>query len=182
VAIELRKIYEDYGSMVYNLCLNYVQNTQDAEEITQDVFVKIHFKYSTYSGKSSLKTWIYKITVNLCLDFIKSRNRQKRFAFLLSIFDGKGNLKYEPEDFHHPGAQLELKEQTAAIFAIIHQLPARQKTALLLTKLEGLPQSEAAEVMGLSVKALESLLQRAKSNILKKAGPEWAKALKIKIV
>jgi RNA polymerase sigma-70 factor (ECF subfamily) len=72
-------LYNDYGKLVYNVALNYVQNIEDAEEITQDVFVKLHESLHRFNEKSSVKTWIYKITVNQSLDFIKHKNSKKRF-------------------------------------------------------------------------------------------------------
>ena len=80
-------LYEQYKILVYNVALNYLQNTEDAEEITQDVFVQLHQSLSTFKNESTLKTWIYKITINKCLDFIKHKNSKKRFF----IFGKKSN-------------------------------------------------------------------------------------------
>jgi RNA polymerase sigma-70 factor (ECF subfamily) len=63
--------------MVYNLALQYTQNTEDAEEITQDVFVKISQKMDGFKNESSLKTWIYRIAINTSLDFLKHKNSKK---------------------------------------------------------------------------------------------------------
>ena len=60
--------------MVYNLALQYTQNKADAEEITQDVFVKVHQKIHTFGERSELKTWIYRIAINQSLDFLRSKN------------------------------------------------------------------------------------------------------------
>ena len=76
---DFEKLYNQYSVLVYNLALNYLQNVEDAEEITQDVFIQINNSLSKFQEKSSLKTWIYRITINKCLDFIKHKNSQKRF-------------------------------------------------------------------------------------------------------
>ena len=76
---DFEKLYNQYNVLVYNLALNYLQNIEDAEEITQDVFIQINNSLSNFQEKSSLKTWIYRITINKCLDFIKHKNSQKRF-------------------------------------------------------------------------------------------------------
>ena len=65
------EIYHQYNMLVYNLALNYLHNTEDAEEITQDVFVKVYQSIENFKSNSSLKTWIYRITINQSLDFIK---------------------------------------------------------------------------------------------------------------
>lgn len=158
---EFKDIYNDYADMVYNLSLVYLQNIEDAQEATQDVFVKVYEKLDGFKGNSSLKTWIYKITVNLCLDRIKSRNRKTKFKQFFGI-------QNHPIEFVHPGIQLESKESVAKIFSAIDSLPESQKTALLLKTLEGLPQKEIAIVLNTSEKAVESLLSRARKSLKEK--------------
>ena len=75
------EIYFEHQKMVFNLALQYVQNIEDAEEITQDVFVKVHNKFNSFKNQSSLKTWIYRISINQSLDFIKAKKAQKRSFF-----------------------------------------------------------------------------------------------------
>ena len=159
------EIYLKHYKMVFNLALQYVQNTEDAEEITQDVFVKIFDNLNSFKKQSSLKTWIYRMAINQSLDFIKAKNAQKR-SFLSSIFNiNDSNFKFQPSNFNHPGIELEQKEACQKIFEAINQLSDNQKTALILLKIEDKSQAETAEIMNLKVKALESLFQRAKNNL-----------------
>ena len=72
------EIYFEHHKMVFNLALQYVQNIEDAEEITQDVFVKVFDNIDSFKKQASLKTWIYRICINQSLDFIKAKNSQKR--------------------------------------------------------------------------------------------------------
>ena len=163
--LNFEETYNQHKDMVFNLCLNYLQNPQDAEEATQDVFVKVHEKQSGFQEQSSLKTWIYRITANHCLDMLKARKRQKRFGFIKSLFGGEDSADFEVPDFNHPGVQLEDKEALEALYRRIDGLPDNQKTAILLKYLDDLPQKEIAEIMQLSVKAVESLLMRGKQNL-----------------
>ena len=159
------EIYFEHYKMVFNLALQYVQNTEDAEEITQDVFVKIFDNLNSFKKQSSLKTWIYRMAINQSLDFIKAKNAQKR-NFLSSIFSiNDSNFKFQPSNFNHPGIELEQKEACQKIFEAINHLSDNQKTALILLKIEDKSQAETAEIMNLKVKALESLFQRAKNNL-----------------
>ena len=159
------EIYLEHYKMVFNLALQYVQNTEDAEEITQDVFVKIFDNLNSFKKQSSLKTWIYRMAINQSVDFIKAKNAQKR-SFLSSIFSiNDSNFKFQPSNFNHPGIELEQKEACQKIFEAINQLSDNQKTALILLKIEDKSQAETAEIMNLKVKALESLFQRAKNNL-----------------
>ena len=156
------EIYNEFSQLVYNLSLNYLQNIEDAKEATQDVFVKIHTKIEGFNKKSSLKTWIYRITINHCLDVIKSKNRKYRLFFT------RENEDYDSVEFNHPGAQMESREEVETIFGEINKLPEKQKTALILKSIEGLTQKEIAAVMKMNEKAVESLLSRARKNLKEK--------------
>jgi RNA polymerase sigma factor (sigma-70 family) len=161
--------YNKYKSIVYNLALNYVQNIEDAQEITQDVFVAVYQSLDSFQEASAVSTWIYRITINKCLDFLKAKQRKKRFAFFTSLFIGDSNdLKHHPYEINHPGILLENKEALENLFKKINALPDNQKTALILHKIEQKSQMDVAEIMNLSPKAVESLIQRAKTNLLKK--------------
>lgn len=162
-------IYGIYAKQVYNLCLHYVQNTNDAEDITQEVFIKIHERLHTFKEDAHLKTWVYRITINQCLDFIKVKKTKKRFGIFTSLFHAESQEPLaEIADFNHPGVQLEDREEIAALFKAISSLAPAQQTALILHKIEGRSQKEVAEIMNTTPKAVESLLQRAKSQLQKK--------------
>ncbi|REC51543.1 MULTISPECIES: RNA polymerase sigma factor [Chryseobacterium] len=161
-------IFYQHQKMVYNLALQYTQNTEDAEEITQDVFVKISQKMDGFKNESSLKTWIYRIAINTSLDFLKHKNTKKRFFFGLFRDSDAENRQNELVDFNHPGVVLEQKEEVMKIFSFINMLPNDQKTVVILMKIEGNSQQETAEIMNISQKAVESLFQRAKKNLVQK--------------
>ncbi|ADB41113.1 RNA polymerase sigma factor [Spirosoma linguale] len=163
-----RQVYERTKTRVFNLALGYVRNREDAEEITQDVYVELFRSVASFNGNASGTTWLYRIAVNKSLDFLKYQKRQKRFAFLTSLFDSNtGETLYQPTDFSHPGVTLENKEQAAILFKAIDRLSEKQKTAYILTKVEGLTNIETAAIMAISVGAVESLLQRATDNLKK---------------
>ncbi|MFZ4621343.1 MAG: RNA polymerase sigma factor [Bacteroidota bacterium] len=162
-----REVYEEYKNLVYNLSLQYVHNTEDAQDITQEVFVKIHDHLHEHDDSlSSLKTWIYRVTINHNLDFIKARKTQKRFAFITSLFGSdESGTELDPGHFDHPGILLEDKEGLELLFSYIDKLPEKQRTAIILMKIEDRSQKETAEIMNITPKALESLFQRAKQSL-----------------
>ena len=153
-------LYNVFSKRVYNVAISYVKNKTDAEEITQDVFVRIYQKAHEFKGDSKVITWIYRITVNTSLNFLKKRKRTVLLKF--------GNQKVESPDFEHPGVLLENKEKAKLLFSVIDTLPNSQKTAFILSFVEELPQQEVAKIMEISLKAVESLLQRAKKSLRKK--------------
>lgn len=167
--MQFEEIYDSYKKAIYNLALNYLQNAEDAEEITQDTFVTVFKNINSFQEKSQLSTWIYRIAINKSIDFIRSKKRQKRFAKFTELFKSNNEeVEHLSSNFDHPGVLLEQKENIARIFNAINDLPENQKTALILSKLENKSQKEVAEIMNLSPKAVESLIQRAKVNLLKK--------------
>ena len=149
--------------MVYNLCLNHLRNKDEAAEATQDVFLKVHDKLAGFKGDASVKTWIYRITINTCLDRIKAAKRKKRAFFGISLSAEERTV--DVPVFDHPGVQLEEREAMERLFADIDTLPENQRTALLLKGTEGLSMDEIAVVMGTSAKAVESLLSRARATL-----------------
>jgi RNA polymerase sigma-70 factor, ECF subfamily len=167
---QFRDIYDEYKKLVYNLALNYVQHDEDAQDITQEVFVKVYQHYEKHDpATASLKTWIYRIAINHCLDFIRSKKSKKRFGFITSLFRPETNEPVsEAVHFNHPGISAEDKEDLQQLLLLINELPENQKTALILVKIEDRTQKEVAEIMNTSVKAVESLLQRAKQTLAKK--------------
>lgn len=166
-AFDFQELYNKYKSLVYNVALNYVQNVEDAEEITQDVFVKLFQSIDNFKQQSTLKTWIYRITINKSLDFIKHKNSKKR----LFIFGKRSENEYEIQkisNFEHPGILLENQEKSKILFEVINELTENQKTAFILSKIDGLSNPEIAEIMKLSISSIESLVFRAKENLKKK--------------
>ena len=135
------------------MALSYVHNTQDAKEITQDVFISVHKNIKKIKHQSSLKTWIYRITINTSLDFLKAQKRNKRKA----LFQAKNidSITIQIANFDHPGVQLEDKEDLERLFTHISSLPENQRTASF--KIEQKKIAEVAEIMNISPKALEGL-------------------------
>lgn len=166
------KLYHEFHILVFNVALNYLQNTEDAEEVTQDVFVKIFNSLDNFNQKSSYKTWIYRITINQCLDCIKQKNSQKRFF----IFGKKSSNEAEylnTATFEHPGILMENQEDAKILFEVINTLTENQKTAFLLSKLDGLSNPEIAEIMQLSISSVESLVFRAKATLKEKLAEKF---------
>ena len=145
-----------------------MQSVEEAEDITQEVFVEVFQSISKFKRDSSLSTWIYRIAVNKCIDHLRSKNRKKRFAFLTSLFNPQTGKELKIiSSFDHPGIEMEKKEETQLLYKAIQLLPENQQSAFLLTQVEEHSQKEAAAILNISEKALESLIQRAKSNLRK---------------
>lgn len=159
------KIVERYERMVFRIAMGYLHHKEDAEDATQEIFIKLFRSLSSFKGDSELSTWIYRTTVNHCLDTIEKKNRFSalfRFAEEVSekLFGVSDNTKAAD-------AQMIEQQEEERIEKLLNSLPSNQKTAFVLSRYEELPQKEIAEIMQLSEGSVEQLLQRAKKNIRK---------------
>lgn len=162
-----KTIVEQWQDMVYNTILGIVQNETEAEDLAQDVFIKVFEKIGTFKGDAKFSTWLYRIATTTALDHLRSKKRKKRFGFLQSLSGGSGEEKEQIPDFQHPGVNLDNKERAAVLFKAIEGLPENQKVAYTLHKLEGLSYRDVSEVLNTTVSAVESLMSRANQNLRK---------------
>ena len=165
-----------FSEKIYNLSFSILQNQEDAEDITQEIFITVYLSISQFKGDSKLSTWIYRITVNKCQELIRKRSRKKRFGFKTSI----ENIDFEKPlsenfTFMHPGIELEKKERSMILFSAINQLPDNQKIAFTMHKIEGISYEETAQIMNISLSSVESLMFRAKQNLKQLLGNYYEK-------
>lgn len=161
------KLINDFQQKVFATCISFVPNKEDAEDIAQEVFVEVFNSISKFKGNSKLSTWIYRITTNKCLEFIRKRNTKKRFAFLQSIMGNEipmDKTSYFTE-MNHPGIIMENKEKSETLFKAINQLPDAQRIVFTLCKVDGKSYQEISEITEKSVSSIESLMFRAKKNL-----------------
>lgn len=163
-------LLDEYQQKVFHTCISFVPNKEDAEDIAQEVFLEVYRSIHKFQGKSKLSTWIYKISTNKCLEFIRKKSAKKRFAFLQSISGNEipiDKTNYFTE-FNHPGIVLENKERTETIYVAINSLPESQRVVFTLAKLDGKSYQEIVEITGKSLSSVESIMFRAKKNLQKK--------------
>ena len=153
-----------YKSNVINTCYRFLLDKEDAEDISQDVFVEVYLSIKSFRGDSKISTWIYRITVTKCLDEIKKRNRKKRissFGKLLHLDDVANWIAGGKQ----PDADLETFDTISAINKALNQLPDNQRIAFTLSKIDGFTNQEISEIMKTTTIAVESLIYRAKKKV-----------------
>jgi len=159
-----KAFYDKHKTLVYNLALNYCGNKEDAEEITQDVFLTVFKKMSIFRHESKIETWIYRVAINKSLDYLKAKKRFKRNFINDGVFIDQVS-QTEFSDFNHPGVLLESKEKIQEIYSCINKLPEDYRTVIILLKIENRTYKEVSEIMKISIKAVESLFNRAKKKL-----------------
>ncbi len=154
-----------YQALVYNTCYSFLNHREDAEDVAQDVFIDAYRSLNTFRGDASLSTWLYRLSMNKSLDFIRAKKRQKRGSGLLSFLDNDEMSRLNVKDTKQPHTEMEDEEKRQILHAAIDKLPERQKKAIILSRFEELTQEQVAEVMGATVSSVESLLVRAKKKL-----------------
>lgn len=176
---DFQSIVENLQEKVRNTCFRYVNNVEDADDIAQDVFIKVYESMDHFREESKLSTWVYKIAVNKSLDFLRSKKRKKRFGHLTSLFktNGEDEEIIEIPSYGTPEQELEDKERKEVLDWALSKLPDNQKTAMILSKYEGFSNKEITKIMDLSLSAVEALMHRAKKNLQKQLKDYFEKHL-----
>ena len=82
-------LVENYKGFIYNTCLSIIQNTEEADDLTQEVFIQIFKSIKGFKGNSTLSTWIYRITISKCFEYLRFKKRKKRFSQIINLFRGQ---------------------------------------------------------------------------------------------
>lgn len=166
--MDVEQIIDEYYGKVYKLCLFYLENKEEAEDIVQEIFLKVLKKHSTFKERSGVYTWIYRIAVNTILNHIKRKKIVQFISF--ENFKNAGDSESASET-HNPALKLEQEElkniEIKKLEKSIEQLTAREKTAFYLFYYENLKQKKIAEIMHTSVSAVESLVYKSMKKIRK---------------
>ncbi len=161
----LRQFVEQYQSLVINTAYHIIGNQNDAEDVAQDVFLQIYNSAGTFEQKSKLSTWIYRITVNRSLNFIRDNRKFSLLRSFDEFIDGDVKEIADPEP---PDQILEAKETGKIIEQLLESLPENQRVAWILHQYNDLPYQEIVKIMDLSLSSIESLIFRARKNLQKK--------------
>lgn len=170
-AAAYRWIVTLYHARVYQTCLGFVCNVEDAEDLAQEVFVEAYRSIGSFRGDAKVATWLYRIAVSKSLELLRYRKRKKRAGQLLSLLGmQQAGLEPRADHFDHPGFSLERKEQARLLMAAVEALPEQQRIAFTLHKIEERSYQETAEIMALTESAVDSLIFRARANLKKRLG------------
>ncbi|HLF94142.1 MAG TPA: sigma-70 family RNA polymerase sigma factor [Planctomycetota bacterium] len=143
---------------VLNLVYRYLGDASRAEDVAQDIFVKVYRARMKYEPKAKFSTWLYRVAVNHCLNEIRSRKSQPSLSAPIN------DLLEQPAG-EDPDSRISRSELQQAVKAAIDFLPENQRMAVILARYEDMSYDEIAETMGMSLEAVKSVLFRAKENL-----------------
>jgi len=156
------QLMKKYKNRVVNIIYKFIGDRDEAEDLAIEVFLRVYKSAKNYQAISKFSTYLYKITVNLCLNELRKRKKHRVISLDMSVF---------PDQLPSPLIILEQREKNALIKKMIDTLPSSQRTALTLQTYEGLSYKEISKILGCSVKGVERRLHRAKINLKRKLGP-----------
>ena len=169
-----RVFVERYQDFVFTICKQFLKDSNDADDVAQEVFIKVYESAHTFRKESKISTWLYRIAVNKSLNFIRSR---KRF----SLIERLDNLLNEDGEFNDAGTYTQQPDEhseamkSKLLYAAIDSLPEKQKTAFTLSKIDNISYKEIADIMDTSLSSVESLIHRAKIGLQKKLYKKFKK-------
>ena len=167
--LAFREIVERYQSKVFSIIYGILRNRNDAEDIAQQVFAKIYFSIKNFDFRSSLLTWIYKITVNECYDYL--RKKRVRKLVYESDFSSDETLRMrnsEPSTERVVGVDQHLAQHDL-ILKLLSKLSQGDRDLLLLKEVEGHSVEELAQMTGMNENTIKVKLFRARQKLLKAA-------------
>ena len=161
-------LVEKYQNRVYHLVYGMVRNKEDASDITQDAFVKAYRKIESFRLESSFYTWLYRIAMNLAIDFLRKKKRRvtSEFDETVAARESDGSIS-SSHSVASPSKALERKQLYKQIMDALDELPADQKQVILLREVEGLSYKEISDIMGIPEGTVMSRLFYARKKMQK---------------
>jgi len=158
-----------YNRKVYAVALSMVKNPEDAMDISQETFIKVHRYIGKFQGASSFYTWLYRITVNLCIDHIRKRGKQAKVDFderFVPDEESSGGGDLAPNvDAADPIRELGRREMAGKIQKAIDDLPPYHKAVIVMREIEGMSYSEMSKALRVSKGTVMSRLHHARKKL-----------------
>ena len=159
------KLVLENQTKVYNLALRMVGNQEDAYDMSQEAFIKAYNSIALFRGESRFSVWLYRLTTNVCLDFLRSQGR-KRHDSLTYMNEEDDDKELEiPDDRFSPETLAEKKELREAVNRGLMTLPKDYRAILLLREIDGLSYEEIAEALSLEEGTVKSRIFRARKRL-----------------
>jgi RNA polymerase sigma-70 factor, ECF subfamily len=167
--LAFREIVERYQAKVFSIIYGILRNRNDAEDIAQQVFAKIYFSIKNFDFRSSLLTWIYKITVNECYDYLrKKRVRKLVYESDFSADDSARMQNAEPATDQAPGVDRRLAQHDL-ILKLLAKISEEDRSLILLKEVEGHSVEELSAMTGMNENTIKVKLFRARQKLVRAA-------------
>ena len=157
-------LVDEYQKNVYNLALRMTGSPEDAQDMSQEAFIKAYNSLSSFRGDSKFSVWLYRIVSNVCLDFLRSRSKNQPMSLNVELDDGETELDI-PDLRCLPEDELERALTRQAVRDGLEALPPDQRQILLLREIEGFSYEEICRILALEEGTVKSRIFRARKNL-----------------
>jgi RNA polymerase sigma-70 factor (ECF subfamily) len=154
------KIYRFFSGFVYNVAYRITNNREDAQEAVQDVFLKIYDNLGGFRFRSSIKTWIYRITVNAAINIARKRTRDMNRR---ADYDKVVKTKEAPDETAHA---IDREDNEALLEYMLKRLNPDQRACVVLRDIKGLSYKEISEVLNININTVRTRLKRGREALL----------------
>ncbi len=153
--------------MIFRTCMGFLHNKEEAEDLAQEVFIQAYQSLERFRGNAAFSTWLYRIAVNASLNKLRKNRGNLLFRKIESAFNREKDTVYSfPVPLaDNPENLLITAEHREWVKKALDSLPEKQRTAIVLSQYDELPQKEIAAIMKITEGAVEALIQRAKANL-----------------
>lgn len=159
------KLLLDNQNRVFNLAMRMVNSEQDALDMSQEAFIKAYNSIDSFRGDSRFSVWLYRLTTNVCLDFLRSQTRKAHSSLTFTEDEEEGKELEIPDERFSPDSITERNELREAIARGLNALPADYRAILLLREIESLSYDEIALVLELEEGTVKSRIFRARKKL-----------------
>jgi len=153
-------VYKAASSFVYNVAFRVVGNREDAEEVTQEVFLTVHHKLKDFRFQSAFKTWVYRVTVNSAINYAKKASKDRNRTV---EYDESRTAVATPEVVRE---ELDRGAQQKTIDTLLGKLNPEHRACIVLRTIQGLSYQEMAEALGININTVRSRLKRAREALM----------------
>ena len=155
----------EYEKNVYNIALRMTGNSEDAADMTQEAFIKAYNSLQSFRGDSKFSVWLYRIVSNVCLDFLRSKNRRPTVSLSVEDDDGEDAQLDVADKSQSPELLLDRKLTRDSVRRGLDSLPPDYRQILLLREIQGLSYDEIAQALSLEVGTVKSRIFRARKRL-----------------
>nr|WP_294682728.1 sigma-70 family RNA polymerase sigma factor [uncultured Anaerotignum sp.] len=155
-----------HEKIVYNVALRMMNHSEDAKDISQEVFLKAYRNIKNFDERSQFSTWLYRITANTCIDEMRKRKGKQSFSLEEELENEEGSMRRQiADEGETPEESLLRQEQKSEILQALDSLSPEHKTAVILRDIKGLSYEEIAELLELSLGTVKSRISRGRSQL-----------------
>ncbi|MBQ3568676.1 MAG: sigma-70 family RNA polymerase sigma factor [Anaerotignum sp.] len=155
-----------HEKIVYNLALRMMNHSEDAQDISQEVFLKAYRSLQNFDERSAFSTWLYRITHNTCIDEMRKRKGKQSYSLEEELESADGSMQRQVADAGDtPEESLMRKEQKSEILQALDTLSEEHKAAIILRDVKGMAYEEIAEILELSLGTVKSRISRARNQL-----------------